>query len=127
MFTISTIVYSLQFVGLPCCEHSVCKECFKAHFTYVIKEKEVKHFTCPVCGKPDMANEEITQGIYLEIFVQLVHTPHVYYIYIYREQTYVYQGTGISCMVCILFRLNFIGTTVRDYLLGFINDILHVC
>ncbi len=37
-----------------------------------MSEKEVKHFTCPVCGKPDMANEEITNGVYLEIFVQMV-------------------------------------------------------
>ncbi len=61
-----------QFVALPGCSHSICKGCFKRNFGIVIREKEVKHFTCPVCGKPDMANEEITNGVYLEIFVQMV-------------------------------------------------------
>ena len=62
----------MQFVAMPGCIHSVCKECFKGHFTLVITTQEVKHFTCPICGEPDMANQTITEGLYLQLFLVLV-------------------------------------------------------
>ena len=57
---------------MPGCTDEICKECFKAHFTLTIKEKTVKHFNCPLCGKPDLANRDMSQGVYLELFVNMV-------------------------------------------------------
>ena len=67
----------LQMVAMPSCIHSVCKACFKGHFTITIKEKMVKHFNCLICGEPDLANRDETQDIYLELFVGLVGTSHM--------------------------------------------------
>ncbi len=55
---------------MPGCADSVCKTCFKEHFKITIQEKTVKHFNCPVCGKPDLS--ERGQDIYLELFVHMV-------------------------------------------------------
>ena len=62
----------MQFVAMPGCVHSICEDCFKGHFTVVITGQEVKHFTCPICGEPDMANKDITAGFYLQMFLQMV-------------------------------------------------------
>ena len=37
-----------------------------------IKEKSVKHFTCPMCSEPDMMMRDQTQNFYLELFVGMV-------------------------------------------------------
>ena len=42
-------------VQLPECPHSVCKECFKDHFTNVIKTQNVKDFSCPICAQPHIS------------------------------------------------------------------------
>lgn len=57
---------------MPGCTDSICKDCFKGHFEVVIKEKEVKHFNCPLCKLPDMADNEATGGLYIDIFVAMV-------------------------------------------------------
>ena len=59
-------------VTMPGCTDEFCKECFKQHFTIAIKEKTVKHFNCPSCKEPDLANRDMSQELYLELFVQLV-------------------------------------------------------
>ena len=40
----------------------------------VIKEKQVKHFNCPMCKKPDLSNKDDTQEMYELIFVSMVST-----------------------------------------------------
>ncbi|KAM8966856.1 E3 ubiquitin-protein ligase RNF31-like [Pelodytes ibericus] len=44
-----------------CC--SLCKGCFIAHFTAVIKEKNITSVTCPICLKPDVENGENLEEI----------------------------------------------------------------
>ena len=53
---------------MPGCIHSICEECFKQNFTLAIREKGVKHFTCPVC---DYSNEDMSQD-YVYAFLNLV-------------------------------------------------------
>ncbi len=57
-------------VVMPACGCALCKECFVTNFEMVIKEKSIKHFNCPMCGKPDLSNEE--QDMNIELFVAMV-------------------------------------------------------
>ena len=57
---------------MPGCTDSLCKDCFKSHFSIAIKEKTVKHFNCPICDLPDMTNRDGAQDLYQEMFVHLV-------------------------------------------------------
>lgn len=59
-------------VTMPGCTDSFCKDCFKGNFTITIKEKSVKHFNCPLCNEPDLANRDMMQAVYLELFVGMV-------------------------------------------------------
>ena len=64
---------SPQMVTMPSCIHSLCKVCFKQHFTITIMEKMVKHFNCPLCGEPDLSEwSGVIQGNYPMLFVYLV-------------------------------------------------------
>lgn len=60
-----------QMVNMPGCTDSVCKECFQGYFTVVIKEKQVKHFNCPVCKLPDLSDRDVGE-FYFELFQALV-------------------------------------------------------
>ena len=66
-----------QMITMPACECSFCKNCFKENFHIVIKEKQVKHFNCPVCRKPDMSNRDIPDA-YGMIFVSMVSAKFVF-------------------------------------------------
>eukprot|EP00731_Ephydatia_muelleri_P036612 Em0290g1a len=69
-----------EMVLMPGCPHSVCKECFKGHFTNVMKMQSVKHFNCPVCAQPDMSKRDADQDMYLELLLDMVKqlcTPEV--------------------------------------------------
>ena len=68
----ATVALFLQMVNMPGCTDILCKDCFKGHFTVVIKEQSVKHFNCPMCSEPDLANRDDSQAMYLELFVSLV-------------------------------------------------------
>ena len=67
----------LQMVAMPWCTHSLCKDCFKRHFTGVINEQSVKHFNCPMCGEP---NHDDSQAVDFEVFVSLVS--YILYVHI---------------------------------------------
>lgn len=75
---------------MPYCNHSVCRDCFKQHFTLTIKEKSVKHFTCPICSEPDMMMRDQTQDFYLELFVALVRSMQSHEAFV----TYEDRSTG---------------------------------
>ena len=64
-------------VNMPGCTDILCKDCFKGHFNVVIKEQSVKHFNCPMCSEPDLANRDDSQAMYLELFVSLVSCVHI--------------------------------------------------
>ena len=59
-------------VCMPACGESLCKGCFKTHFEIAIKEKSVKHFNCPICGLPDLGNNDQTLEMNLQLFVAMV-------------------------------------------------------
>jgi hypothetical protein len=59
-------------ITMPGCTDSLCKECFKGMFEVVINEQGVKHFNCPICHKPDMANKDDIQEMYEVLFVNMV-------------------------------------------------------
>ena len=59
-------------ITMPGCADSICKLCFKEHFRITIKEKEIKHFNCPICRLPNMMDREATDGIYMTLFVAMV-------------------------------------------------------
>ena len=42
------------------CSDIICKNCFKAHFTIVIKEKSIQYFTCPICGLPEISHGDLS-------------------------------------------------------------------
>ena len=64
---------------MPGCTHSMCKECFKAHFQIVILEQGVKHFNCPICQKPDMSNKnDNIPEMYQVLFVSMVSCKDMY-------------------------------------------------
>ena len=54
------------------CDHAVCKECFVAHYSFVVGEKSIKHFNCLVCGEPDMSSDTIDMDLYLQLFSGLI-------------------------------------------------------
>ncbi len=62
---------AVQMLSFPGCTHSVCKECFKQYLSYVVKNMEVKHYNCPICAMPNMADREAA-GMYLEILTAMV-------------------------------------------------------
>ena len=64
-------LFSLQMVQMPGCTCTMCKDCFKGNFQVVMKEKPVKHFRCPTCLIPDIANLD-EQSFYTTIFAGLV-------------------------------------------------------
>jgi len=61
-----------EMVTMPGCTDSFCKDCFSMNFKMAIKEKSVKHFNCPLCSEPDLANRDMMQQVYLELFVGMV-------------------------------------------------------
>ena len=65
-------------ITMPGCTDTICKDCFKRHFSVVIAEKSVKHFNCPMCDQPDMTDlKDGTQDMYQMLFVQLVSSESV--------------------------------------------------
>ena len=40
------------------CPHSVCKECYRGHFTNAVRNSAIKNWTCPVCSEPDIQQME---------------------------------------------------------------------
>ncbi|XP_019849469.1 PREDICTED: ubiquitin carboxyl-terminal hydrolase CYLD-like [Amphimedon queenslandica] len=61
-----------EMLCMPACGDSLCKYCFKEHFSITIREKSVKHFNCPICGLPDLGDNDQMLEMNLELFVALV-------------------------------------------------------
>jgi len=59
-------------ITMPGCTDSVCKECFKNYLTDVVKTKTIKHYNCPVCNLPNMADREAANDMYFTILVAMV-------------------------------------------------------
>lgn len=39
------------------CQDKICKDCVKDHLTVCIKEMQIHRIVCPVCGLPDLRDE----------------------------------------------------------------------
>lgn len=48
-----------QIRNLNFCQCKICSDCLKQNFEVVIREKHVRHWTCPLCSKPDLNDEEL--------------------------------------------------------------------
>lgn len=47
--------------SLNFCQCKICSGCLKQNFELVIREKHVRHWTCPICGLPDLLNAETAE------------------------------------------------------------------
>ena len=72
-YTLFTLLY-VQMITMPGCTDSICKTCFTQYLTMVVRNLEVKHYNCPVCGMPNMADREAANDMYLQILVAMVST-----------------------------------------------------
>ena len=59
-------------VKIILCDDIVCQECFVSHYSLMIKEKNIKHFNCLVCGEPDMSSGVADTHNYLQKFSALI-------------------------------------------------------
>ena len=50
------------------CTCSVCKECFKKHYSLVAREQTLSHFNCLICRQPDLSVMDINKDDYLTSF-----------------------------------------------------------
>ena len=64
-------------VTMPHCGCSVCKDCFKGHYSLVAREQTLGHFNCLLCSQPDLSATDIDKDDYLTLFSVLlkVHLP----------------------------------------------------
>ena len=67
-----TNLHCIQMITMPGCTDSMCKECFSGYLTVVVKTLEIKHYNCPVCGLPNMADREAANDMYFTILVAMV-------------------------------------------------------
>ena len=61
-----------QMVTMLHCTCSVCKECFKVHYTSVARKYSIAHFNCLFCGEPDFAASDIDLDDYLTLFAHML-------------------------------------------------------
>ena len=51
-------IIAVQLITMPSCQDSLCRDCFKFHFTLAISEKTASLIKCPLCDVPDIENGE---------------------------------------------------------------------
>ena len=51
---------------LPCCECTICKECFKDAYMCAITSKNVSKFSCPGCQQPNLNNNKDEGGKHID-------------------------------------------------------------
>ncbi|KAK6982277.1 E3 ubiquitin-protein ligase rnf31, partial [Biomphalaria glabrata] len=57
--------------SLNFCQCKMCQECLSENFTVVIREKHVRHWTCPLCSMPDLSDVEVASD-YLQFLTLLL-------------------------------------------------------
>ena len=50
------------------CQHSVCQDCVTQFITITIRDKNIMHLVCPVCGKPENLDDEAVATEYFNNF-----------------------------------------------------------
>ncbi|CAL1532737.1 unnamed protein product, partial [Lymnaea stagnalis] len=57
--------------SLNFCQCKMCEQCLATNFEIVIREKHVRHWTCPLCSLPDLNDTEIASD-YLQFLTMLL-------------------------------------------------------
>nr|XP_046226825.1 E3 ubiquitin-protein ligase RNF31-like [Scatophagus argus] len=57
--------------SLTSCQCSVCHECFRLHFTIAVRDKHIRDMVCPVCGEPDINDQEQLDSYFSTLDIQL--------------------------------------------------------
>ena len=50
------------------CQDRVCQDCVSQYVTTTIKDKNILHLVCPVCGKPENLDDEAVAAEYFNNF-----------------------------------------------------------
>ncbi|KAJ8011103.1 hypothetical protein DPEC_G00054710 [Dallia pectoralis] len=50
------------------CPCAFCESCFQIYYTQVIKEKSIVHVVCPMCGQPDLGQDQTGVGEAMDYF-----------------------------------------------------------
>ncbi|XP_076856824.1 E3 ubiquitin-protein ligase RNF31-like [Brachyhypopomus gauderio] len=57
--------------SLISCQCSMCTECFKQHFTVVLRDKHIRDMVCPACEEPDINHPDALDNYFSILDVQL--------------------------------------------------------
>lgn len=57
------------------CQDRVCRECVAQFVTITIKDKNINHLVCPICGKPENLDDEAVATEYFNNFDIMVSQP----------------------------------------------------
>lgn len=71
-FEVIHMHFSPQMVTLLHCQDRVCAECVSRYITITIKDKNILHLVCPVCGEPKNLDDEAVATDYFNNFDILV-------------------------------------------------------
>uniref|UniRef100_A0A4W4GWM7 RING-type domain-containing protein n=1 Tax=Electrophorus electricus TaxID=8005 RepID=A0A4W4GWM7_ELEEL len=69
--------------SLTACQCSMCTECFKQHFTVVLRDKHIRDMVCPVCEEPDINDPEtfLTYVSTLDVQLRVYLEPETYELF----------------------------------------------
>ncbi|XP_069044132.1 E3 ubiquitin-protein ligase RNF31 isoform X2 [Lepisosteus oculatus] len=57
--------------ALISCQCTVCSACFQQHFTIAVRDKHIRDMVCPVCGEPDINNQDQFNSYFSTLDIQL--------------------------------------------------------
>lgn len=57
--------------SLTSCQCSVCHECFRMHFTIIVRDKHIRDMVCPVCWEPDINDPEHLNSYFSTLDIQV--------------------------------------------------------
>uniref|UniRef100_W5LWL6 RING-type domain-containing protein n=1 Tax=Lepisosteus oculatus TaxID=7918 RepID=W5LWL6_LEPOC len=67
--SLSLLVFQMQ--ALISCQCTVCSACFQQHFTIAVRDKHIRDMVCPVCGEPDINNQDQFNSYFSTLDIQL--------------------------------------------------------
>ncbi|KAJ3594387.1 hypothetical protein NHX12_003694 [Muraenolepis orangiensis] len=95
--------------SLTSCQCSVCWDCFRQHFTIVVRDKHIRDMVCPVCWEPDINDPEHLNSYFSTLDIQLREClePEVYELF-HKKLTeqcsygFIYDGDQlkVTCFQC---------------------------
>ena len=64
--------FSPQMLTFFHCQDRVCRDCASRYITFIIKDKNILHLVCPLCGEPGNLDDEAVATEYFNNFDILV-------------------------------------------------------